>query len=307
MITDNSHLEYMQLYDEVTDELLLTEMFIDSVVQPGNKDTFNPKGTVKFRNRKGKVKPCKVDINITPTQITALYKSYLGKIKKSKRDNVYSLLFEEEIVNLIVKRAKQDIRLKALFKGKENGEGTTPEDTMEGILRILARDFINANVYAGAPITAVNAVEQVVAVQDLVPAALSQHDLVAVMDPDVKKFYERDYQVTFGSLPYNLKYEKETINGTQTELVPEIGLAGTGAVIITPRENMCWLTDSTGKQDSIIVEKSKRNIDIMMDFDAAPEIAVMELVYMNEAALTWIENKHAGSKHVAPIVTNYWD
>ncbi len=283
-------LDYMSLYDNVTDELPLTQMFIDSVLQPGGKDSYTPKGTVGFKARVGKVRPCKVDFHITPTQLQAMYKSYIGKVKKSKRDNVYDLPLEQDILNRIIKKAKSEIRLLALFKGQYNPDTQLAQNTMEGLLRLFAGStndggVPNGNIFNGAPITAVNAIDQVVGVADLVPDEYAQEDLICLVSPTVSKFYDRDYQTTHGSLPYNTEFKKKMLDGTNIEIITEPALSGTHGVFITPRENFAWLADSTAKTDSVIIEKSKRNIDIMMDFECAPEVAIMELVWCNDIAL----------------------
>jgi len=290
LISDQSFLKYMGLIDEVTDEIVLTEMFVNSVLQPGNKDGFTPKGGVGFKKRTGKVRPCKVDLTMKPTELTAMYKSYLGKIKSAAaRNSVYDLLFEQEIFAAIQERVKQDLHLNAVYKGQLKSDGVNPGDTMDGLLFIIDRDINkDKNVFAGQVTTVANAIEQVEGVADLVPSHLAQQNLVAIVDPNVAKFYNRDYRTTFGGLNYNNGYEKVMIDGTNTELISEPGLAGTNGIIITPRNNMVWLTNSLGKADGMTVEKSKRNIDIMMDFDAAPEVSLMEYVWMNSQVVDWV-------------------
>lgn len=289
LISDLSFLNYMGLIDEVTDEIVLTEMFVNSVLQPGNKDSFNPKGGVGFKKRTGKVRPCKVDLSMKPTEITAMYKSYLGKIKgAAARKSVYDLLFEAEIFASIQERVKQDLHLNAVFKGYHVADGVNPSDTMTGLLYILEQDIDKSkNVFAGEAVTVANAIEQVEGVADLVPSHLAQQNLVAIVDPNIAKFYNRDYRTTYGGLNYNNGYEKVMIDGTNTELIVEPGLAGTNGIIITPRNNFVWLTNSLGKADSLSVEKSKRNIDILMDFEAAPEVSLMEYVWTNSQVIDW--------------------
>lgn len=289
LITNQSFLNYMGLYNDVTDEMALTQMFVSSVLQPGGKDTFDPKGTVGFKNRIGKVRACKIDYTLTPTTINAMWKGYLGRINKSKRGDVYDVPFQQDIMTRLAEKAKEELHLEAVFKGVYNAEKKQANRVFDGILPLLAQAGVlkASQIYAGAPITASNAIDQMEAVADLVPAHLVNTDLVMLVEPTAAKFYNRDYRGTFGGNTNNTGgFEHQTIDGTNIKIVPEPGLANTGAVICTPRENFVWMTGPLGGgPNSFIVEKNKRNIDIMADFEAAPDLAIAELVWTNQAAL----------------------
>ncbi len=289
LITNQSFLNYMGLYNDVTDEMALTQMFVSSVLQPGGKDTFDPKGTVGFKNRIGKVRACKIDYTLTPTTINAMWKGYLGRINKSKRGDVYDVPFQQDIMTRLAEKAKEELHLEAVFKGVYNAEKKQANRVFDGILPLLAQAGVlkASQIYAGAPITASNAIDQMEAVADLVPAHLVNTDLVMLVEPTAAKFYNRDYRGTFGGNTNNTGgFEHQTIDGTNIKIVPEPGLANTWAVICTPRENFVWMTGPLGGgPNSFIVEKNKRNIDIMADFEAAPDLAIAELVWTNQAAL----------------------
>jgi hypothetical protein len=289
LITNQSFLNYMGLYNDVTDELALTQMFVSSVLQPGNKDTFDPKGTVKFKNRIGKVRACKIDYTLTPTTITAMWKGYLGRINKSKRGDVYDVPFQQYIMDKLAEKAKEEMHLEAVFKGVYNADKKQANRVFNGLLPLLSEaGVIGANqIFTGAPITASNAIDQLEGVADLVPAHLVNTNLVMLVEPTAAKFYNRDYRGTFGANTNNTGgFEHQTIDGTNIRIVPEPGLAGTGAVICTPAENFVWMTGPLGGgPGSFIVEKSKRNVDIMADFEAAPDLAIAELVWTNDKAL----------------------
>lgn len=287
LISDMSFLTYCQLYDQVQDELPLTEIFVDSVLQPGSKDDFTPKGTASFKARIGKVRSCKVDFRFKPSQITAMWKSYLGQINASTRGNVYDVPFEQHIYECIIKRLKNELQVKAFFKGVYDPTTQNPENVFDGILTKLkvAGTVPAGNIYAGAPITQANAVDQLEAVSDKVPSEYLQEDLVCIVEPRTELLYDRAYRAEFPSLQYNKEFDKKKIEGTNIELVSDPGLAGTGAVLITPRNNFAWLCDSMKKADAFLLERRQRNIELMIDFEAAPEIAIAELVWMNDKAL----------------------
>lgn len=289
LITNQSFLDFMALYPDVTDELALTQMFVSSVLQPGGKNTFDPKGTVGFKNRIGKVRACKIDYTLTPKEINAMWLGYMGRIAKSKRGDIYDVPFQQEIINKLAERAKEEMHLDAVFKGVYNEDKKTANRVFDGILPLLSKAGVvpAANIFAGAPITQTNAIDQLEGIADKVPSHLRNRNLVMLVEPSVATFYNRDYRNTFGGNTSNTGgFSHTTIDGTTITIVPEPGLSDTGGVIVTPKDNLVWLTGPLGGgPNSFIIEKSKRNIDIMCDFQAAPDLAIAEYVWCNDAAL----------------------
>ncbi len=288
LITDQSFLAYMELYPDVTDQLALTQMFVSSVLQPGGKDTFDPKGTVGFKNRIGQVRDCKIDYTLTPTMINAMWKSYLGRIAKSKRGEVYDVPFQQYIIDKLAEKAKEEMHLEAVFKGVYNHDKKQANRVFDGLLPLLSKAGVLAakQIYAGAPITQANAIDQLEGIADLVPSHIINKDLVMLVEPTVAKFYNRDYRATYGTKQDYQGFSHTTLDGTNITIVPEPGLADTGGIICTLRGNLVWMTGPLGGgPNSFIVEKSKRNVDIMADFQAAPDLAIAEYVWVNQKAL----------------------
>jgi hypothetical protein len=289
LITDQSFLAYMELYPDVTDQLALTQMFVTSVLQPGGKDTFDPKGTVGFKNRIGQVRACKIDYTLTPTTINAMWKGYLGRIAKSKRGDVYSVPFQQYIIDKLAERAKEEMHLDAVFKGVYNPDKKQAARVFNGLLPLMSETGIIAdkNIYAGAPITQTNAIDQLEGIADLVPSHLINKDLVMLVEPSTAKFYNRDYRATFGQNTNNTGgFDHKLLDGTNITIVPEPGLADTGGIICTLRNNLVWMTGPLGGgPNSFVVEKHRRNVDIMADFEAAPDFAIAEYVWTNDKAL----------------------
>ncbi|WP_210521912.1 hypothetical protein [Hymenobacter terricola] len=289
LIDGQSFLNYMGLFPDVTDELALTQIFVSSVLQPGGKDTFDPKGTVGFKNRIGKVRECKIDYTLKPSDIVAMWKGYLGRIAKSKQGSVYDVPFQQYIIDKLAERAKEEMHLDAVFKGVYNKDKKTANRVFDGLLPLLSKAGIvpAGNIYAGAPITQTNAIDQLEGISDKVPSHLRNRNLVMLVEPTVATFYNRDYRNTFGGNINNTGgFSHTTIDGTTITITPEPGLADTGGVIITPADNLVWLTGPLGGgPNSFIIEKSKRNVDIMCDFQAAPDISIAEYVWCNDAAL----------------------
>ncbi len=288
LISGQSYLDYMELYPEVTDQLALTQMFVSSVLQPGGKDTFDPKGTVGFKNRVGQVRDCKIDYTLTPTMINAMWKSYLGRIAKSKRGDVYDVPFQQYIMDMLAEKAKEEMHLDAVFKGVYNHDKKNANRVFDGLLPLMYKAGLETSqIFAGQPITQSNAIDQLEGLADKVPSHLINKPLVMLVEPGAAKFYNRDYRNTFGGNTNNTgPFEHKTLDGTNITIVPEPGLANTGGMICTLKNNLVWLTGPLGGgPNSFIVEKNKRNVDIMADFGAAPDFAIEEYVWTNDKAL----------------------
>lgn len=288
LITDQSFLNYMGLLVDVQDEQALTQMFVDSVLQPGNKDTFTPKGTVGFKNRIGKVRACKIDFKLTPKQITSMWKGYLGRIAKSKRGEVYDVPFQQYIMDMIAKKGKEEIHLEAVFKGVFREDSTKANRVFDGILPLLSDANIvpAGNIFDGDPVTQSNAIDQLEGLADKVPSHLVNTDLVLLCEPTIAKFYNRDYRNTYGGNTNNTGgFNHTTLDGTNITIVPEPGLASTGGMMITPKENLVWLTGQLNKQDAFTIEKAERVVKIMADFEASADMAIAEYVWTTDITL----------------------
>ncbi|MVN79336.1 hypothetical protein GO988_23645 [Hymenobacter sp. HMF4947] len=288
LILNQSYLQYMQLLVDVQDEQALTQMYVDSVIQPGNRDSFTPKGTVKFKNRIGKVRACKIDFKLTPTQITAMWKGYLGRIAKSKRGEIYDVPFQQYIMDMLANKGKEEIHLQAVFKGVYRPDVNTANRVFDGILPLLSDAGIvpAANIFVSQPITQSNAIDQMEGLAGIVPSHLVNTDLVLLCEPTMARFYNLDYRSTFGANTNNTGgFEHKTLDGTNITIIPEPGLADTGGMMITPRENLVWLTGQLNKPNAFEVEKSERNIKIMADFEASADLAVAELVWTTDRTL----------------------
>lgn len=282
---------YFTLLMNVKDEIPLMELVVDSIVQPGGKDTFSPtNGAVGFKARIGKVRSCKVDLQFKPTQILNMWRSYLGMIAGGSI-KVDEVPFESFIMSKIVERAKDDIRILALFKGVYNASGTAAVDLFNGVLKIVVDEIASggipvANISTGAAITASNAFDQVQLVVDKVYAdpRYNSVPMVCLLAPENYRFYCQDYAATRGAAPYNDSFNQTKIEGTNITLIAEPSMSGSDRIIITPESNLYYLVDEEAATNNIKVEYALRNINIMMDFSLAPEIGIAELIWCNDQA-----------------------
>lgn len=279
-------LDYATLLVDVVDEVPLTELFTNEVVQPGGKDTFNPKELAGFKQRIGKVRSAKVDMTLTPTRIDAMWRSWLGQQMRGTGADVYDIPFEQEIYNRIIDQVVDDMRMKVNYKGVYNASGTAAADVMDGWIKkitdAIAADEIPASHLVPTPeaITSANALDKFELLVNIIPDKYWTNNMVAICSPATKRKYEQDYRNSHGALPYNTEFRKTVLDGTEIELVAEPGLTGTDWIIVTERGNLVWMIDTLTKMAAPIIEKEKRNLHMLLDYKVGVDFGIAEKIWL---------------------------
>ncbi|RAJ92225.1 hypothetical protein LX87_05193 [Larkinella arboricola] len=274
---------------QTSDEVVLSELEIGDVAQPGGKDSFNPtENAVTPSARIGKVRQVKVDVLFSHTKIMALYKSWLGKVK-AKRINPEEVPLEEYITAGILAKYRENIRVKTLFNGVYNKAGNTPLDVMDGLrTQILAEitsgGIPSANIIDTAVITVDNAVAEFEKMLAAIPDAELYGDMVCVTSRQLKTFYELNFRKLYGTLPYNTGQEKAVIVGSNIRFVVEPGLADFKRPLFTPKGNLVYLYDDMDGADTLATDynKRERNLAWLMDAQVGAGIAQPNRIWTND-------------------------
>jgi hypothetical protein len=254
--------------DEVTDELPLPSLTLTDLIKPNtNPANWAPTtNALNFGARPLKVRPIKVDLVLIPQ---VLEKTWLGKMKDPR--NPFEMPFEGFIMNYIAQKAKENMHLQGVFKGVFNGAGTTPIDTMDGFLKIIADEITATNitpVVTGA-LNSGNVIANLEKVYDALGEAYKNMPTQMFVSPAIFDLYTRAYRTSFGA---NNDYGgvarvRVSLDGTLCEVVREPGLAGSQRVICTPKENT-FLGVDTLSDYNLDIQKEKRSINVLMDFKA---------------------------------------
>lgn len=281
---------YMTVIPGVEDQVPLIQLVTGDPLQPGNRGAFEPKDNVNvFKDRFLTVKNIEMPAVYKEAQIEALWRSHLAKIANATKSSPYDMPFEELLIMKLAEAAMSNLRKKAIFKGVLNASGTTSTDLFNGLLTILAADITStavpaANVATGAAITASNALDQFELVLDKVPSEYWMEDMVCLAAPENVRFYNKDYQATHGALPYNQEFDKVTLDGTSIEIIPEIGMAGSDRVIITPRGNAVFATDALEGLTNFDVWPDHWDLEIGAKAKGGVNWAVAEEIWTNDQA-----------------------
>lgn len=256
----------MEIWDDCKDEVPLPNLGIDDLVKPANDTTFSgTASSLNFDARILKVRKWKVDLLIIPGD---LEKSWLGAYMK-KGSNAYDIPFEQYIMNHIIAKVHENLRLKAIFKGVYNGAGTAPADIMNGLLKLIV-DEITATtitpVVTGA-ITAANVIDKVELVYDALGEAYKAVPTQMLVNPTIFDYYVRRYRSTYG---VNMDYKgmangEVNIDGSLCTIKREPGFGASQRMVCTPKSNIVYGVDSLGEENNIKTQEFERTIKLMID------------------------------------------
>jgi hypothetical protein len=270
-----------------TDEVVLTEIFVESITQPGNKDTFDPKKAIGFKTRKGKVRPAKVDVLFTKKRIMGLYKTYMSGVKSLKY-NPEVLPFESYIMDLIMKSSQADLR-RTLFWGEFDENGTDTLDCFDGLITQILADIASgkipsANVVDTNVITNNNAVAEYEKIMAEIPSNYFYGDMVCLTNRKMKKKYADDYRSKYNGANYNAGYDKDFLEGSNIEFVIEPNLDGFDRPLFVPKNNIIMLYDDESAMTDMQVDYDKRtrSIAVVSDYQAGVGYGIAELLWTND-------------------------
>jgi hypothetical protein len=267
ILLDEDFTSDMEVMDDITDELPLPSLALTDLIKPANATTFSPTANaLAFNARTLKVRGIKVDLQLIPQ---VLEKTWLGKMKKA--NDPWDLPFEAFIMDYINSKIKENLRLKAIWKGDYNAAGTTPETTMDGFLTLIADEITATNItpiVTGA-ITSTNVVDKLELTYDGLGEAYKGVPTIMKVNPQIYDWYNRKYRVDFGSNQdyKGMKSMRRPLDGTLCELVREPGLGTSQRVITSVKENFVYGVDSANGY-SMDVQKFDRTLKILIDFKA---------------------------------------
>jgi hypothetical protein len=260
-----------EVNDGVKDELPLPTLEVGDLVKPANDVTFQPTtNALTFGARILKVRAWKVDLLIVPN---ALEKTWLGQYYQKGSSN-YKIPFEQFVMNYIIAKINENIRLQSTYKGVYNAAGTTPLDVFNGWLKLIADEVTAGNIVpivTGA-ITSVNVVDKLLAVHDGLGEAYKASPTEMPVNSTIFDWYTRKFTPVLNA---NLVAMDPTgarpllnevmLTGTNCLLVREAGLGTSQRVHVTPKENRVYGCDSIGEENNIRVQEFERTIKLMVD------------------------------------------
>lgn len=177
-------------------------------------------------------------------------------------------LTDTKIVQLVVAfLAKQVSKAlnKALWSAVRKDDGTTSADLFNGFDTITATEIAAGNISVAkgnlfeftAAITNNNAVDMLSSYYEAAADELQGEASKMFLPKAIYNAYNKDYQATNGSLPYNKEFKKTYLEGSDDlcELVPLSNKKDSPYIHLTTKGNMLVGVDQEGDEEKIGVEK----------------------------------------------------
>lgn len=212
-LTALESIEKMTLFPGIKDEMVLTALELQNLIQGWTKD-FNPTANaMQFKPRTIKVEMGKVDLEIVPENFRQTWMA----AKMRPGINHDDIPFEGFIMQQVFDKIAEELETQAIFGGvKSGGTPTNAGELFDGFGKIIADEITATNLTAvitGA-ITGSNAYDSIQTMWRSQPAWKKLMPQMIYCSYEVYEFYCDDYLATFGAVPYNNQFEQVYLPGT---------------------------------------------------------------------------------------------
>lgn len=250
------------------------------LIQPFKK-SFDPKGGVTFHPNEIRLRQIKVDTDLYPNDIEASWLGFLaGKDKNLKDWPIVRWMMEVYILNQV----QEDKELYAVYKGVYDENGTSPEDTMDGLRVQLINGAKNEKypIHVIRGIGALNKstiLDQIEAYDDQISDLYTGKPVIHFMSQKWVKFLKRDKR-SKGYYFINSPQEiDDTIDFTAHVVCGLPSMAGTNDLFSTFKENVLHLTKRGFSGASLDVQLHDRQVHILGDWWEGIGFACNQLVW----------------------------
>lgn len=265
-------------------EVVLTDLLTVDPLQPGNKDTFNPKAYATFATRTAKPEPVKVDLLFKESKVKMLKETYMAQVRMERLDPT-EVPFTAFFVGKLAEDVEAYLRL-ALYKAVKNPAGTTSLALFDGFLHqiedVITAAPLTTNLVELNALTIDNCVAEFEKMADALPSNVAfAGETVMVVPKALRDLYLKSYRKLFPSVPYNNSFGKVTLEGTNVEIIVEDGMQGFDLPIITTRNNLVALVDTARIGDvNFDYQRRDRSMAFLMDFNFGAGISASELLWV---------------------------
>lgn len=247
---------------------------------------FTPKGTATFKPNEIKLRNIKVDVFLTPDEIVESWMGFLSDKNEQDRKNwpLVKYLIEEWIVPQTHHDLETIAYGKGVYEAPTVGTAGAALEVMDGIIKLVEDGLANVdqpmNTVALPAFVPANTFDNIEAFVDEIDAPFNTMPFYVFVDPKIEKDYWRDKRNTHGSDTNYGDGKAKTIDFMPNmEIVGLPSLAGTGAVIATPKGNFLHIRRTSGIPAPLIGAKDLRQVQIGFDWWEALGFGYNELVW----------------------------
>lgn len=238
---------------------------------------FEASSDIEFHPNEIVLRKMKVNIEMTPDEIEEGWLGFLGgDSSRSKKDwPIVRWLMEE----CIAKQIGEDRELSICYNGVYDAEGTTVNDCMDGIKKLIVN-----GATADYPINVVSnaLVDDVLAsienFDKAIPAAYTNKKVMIFVAPSVLRAYKEAKRAS-GFYMQNTNDWSEKVEFTNHVVVGLPSMEGTGDVWATVPENLLWITKRDGNLANADVQQHDYQVHIMLDWWEGIGFACNQMVW----------------------------
>lgn len=247
-------LEGMITQRQTTGEYYVVENAEATELLQPYQGTFTPKGSVTHNETKIRVRPVKIDLEITEVQLEKWYNSWMisrMEAGKSPLEWTYPrYILERELLP----KFNDDLNnagWNGIYAAPTPGTAGDAVDSVNGFKKVIA-DLVTdsaVNVYSTSTITSSNIREKVEEFLDSIPDHITKKGGRILMAPKHRRWYFRDYRSEFTQInttfPGNDGGSKEImVDDYMVTLESVATMTGSDRWIFLPngRDNMVWVS-----------------------------------------------------------------
>lgn len=268
-----------RMFEGIKGEHVITQLEIgDNLARRWNKNFEAIADAATFKPRVLKTVLNKVDLSVTPQDYEA---SYLGAYRK-KGQNVGDWPFEAYVMSKIMAKLLQEFEVaswQAVAEASPSA-GDYLRQTFDGYLQIIANAITagDINPVATGALSGSNIIAKLRDMWSDVLSVYKENGTDILMSYELYDLYRIAYKDAYKIDPAYIQITESGYQGVQFELgngntriIPVNGMAGSGRVVITPRENLALGIDSASDV-MFNVEADKRELHFWMDFRMGAQI-----------------------------------
>ena len=189
----------------------------------------------------------------------------LGMMSGSTKGDGQKQTLQARHVLALIARGLSEKLNNAIWSAVRNDNGDTTQDLFNGFDTITSTEITAGNIAAAhgnylkltEEITELNACTVAKKILFGLDPILRAQDLNMYCTQEFIDMYNESYQSLHGALPYNLGYEKNTVEGSNNKLhmIPLTNKLGSKFIHIAPKSNMLVGFDQMGDMESVDVRE----------------------------------------------------
>lgn len=263
----------------VSDEVAFAALLTGKITQ-GKKKKWLPKNKQKFVPQIGKIYDVQIDATWTGWELKLIEKSWLNSFFNNVNSSPYKMSFVEYLVVELIKQARKEDKI-GLIKGVyfPNDDMDLPGsflNAQSGLLKLIAtKKGKEYNAFdLGAP-TLANIYDYINKLVSKLP-----HDIRILPELQLglsnawMKAYQDKREELKGLQPRYEGKQNHVDGYTNIVFVPLTQFEGSDFMFITTWDNVAILADKPGEENMVTFEKSKRDINAMVDYKIGPYVYI---------------------------------